>query len=73
VGAGVLFGVLPAALGPGRDIVAALSVGGRGTAPQQGLARRVLVVAEVALAMLIASGAALLVRSVAKMYALDPG
>ena len=32
-----------------------------------------LVVAEVALAMLIASGAALLARSVANLYALDPG
>ena len=32
-----------------------------------------LVVAEVALAMLIVSGAALLVRSVSKLYAIDPG
>ena len=38
-----------------------------------GRLERSLVVAEVALAMLIASGAALLVRSVAKLYALDPG
>ena len=38
-----------------------------------GRLERGLVVAEVALAMLIASGAALLVRSVSKMYALDPG
>ena len=34
---------------------------------------RGLVVAEVALAMLIASGAALLVRSVTNLYAIDPG
>lgn len=34
---------------------------------------RALVVAEVALAMLIASGAALLVRSVTNLYAIDPG
>jgi len=34
---------------------------------------RVLVVAEVALAMLIASGAALLVRSVTNLYGIDPG
>ncbi|MES2523799.1 MAG: ADOP family duplicated permease [Gemmatimonadota bacterium] len=34
---------------------------------------RGLVVAEVALAMLIASGAGLLVRSVTKLYAIDPG
>jgi predicted permease len=38
-----------------------------------GRMERGLVVAEVALAMLIASGAALLVRSVANLYAVDPG
>jgi predicted permease len=38
-----------------------------------GRMERGLVVAEVALAMLIASGAALLVRSVANLYAIDPG
>ena len=38
-----------------------------------GRLERGLVVAEVALAMLIASGAALLVRSVANRYAIDPG
>jgi putative ABC transport system permease protein len=41
---------------------------GRGGRLEQGL-----VVAEVALAMLIVSGAALLVRSVNKLYAIDPG
>ena len=41
---------------------------GRGSRMEQGL-----VVAEVALAMLIASGAALLVRSVSNLYAIDPG
>jgi predicted permease len=43
-------------------------VQGRGGRMERGL-----VVAEVALAMLIASGAALLVRSVANLYAIDPG
>ena len=38
-----------------------------------GRLERGLVVAEVALAMLIVSGAALLVRSVTKLYAIDPG
>ena len=38
-----------------------------------GRLERGLVVAEVALAMLIASGAALLVRSVQNLYAIDPG
>jgi predicted permease len=38
-----------------------------------GRLERGLVIAEVALAMLIVSGAALLVRSVGKLYAIDPG
>jgi predicted permease len=38
-----------------------------------GRMERGLVIAQVALAMLIASGAALLVRSVSKLYAIDPG
>jgi predicted permease len=56
------------------DLRAAL-IGARtsGIQGRGGRLERGLVVAEVALAMLIASGAALLVRSVAKMYALDPG
>jgi predicted permease len=56
------------------DIRGAL-IGARtsGVQGRGGRLERGLVVAEVALAMLIASGAALLVRSVAKMYALDPG
>ena len=43
-------------------------VGGRGGRLESGL-----VVAEVALAVLMAAGAALLVRSVANLYAIDPG
>jgi predicted permease len=56
------------------DLRAAL-IGARtsGIQGRGGRLERGLVVAEVALAMLIASGAALLVRSVAKLYALDPG
>jgi predicted lysophospholipase L1 biosynthesis ABC-type transport system permease subunit len=44
------------------------SSGGRGSRMEGGL-----VVAEVALAVLLAAGAGLLVRSVAKLYAIDPG
>ena len=49
--------------------------GGRtgGLQGRGGKLERSLVVAEVALAMLIASGAALLVRSVQNLYAIDPG
>jgi predicted permease len=44
------------------------AVGGRGSHVESGL-----VVAEVALAVLLAAGAALLIRSVVNLYAIDPG
>jgi predicted permease len=54
-----------------RDALSGARTGGvRG---HRGRLERGLVVAEVALAMLIISGAALLVRSVANLYAIDPG
>ena len=52
------------------------ALGGVRTGGIQGRGGRIergLVVTEVALAMLIASGAALLVRSVSKLYAIEPG
>jgi predicted permease len=56
------------------DLRGALSLGRTGGIQGRGgRLERGLVVAEVALAMLIASGAALLVRSVANLYAIDAG
>jgi predicted permease len=56
------------------DLRGALSRGRTGGIQGRGgRVERGLVVAEVALAMLIASGAALLVRSVRNLYAIDPG
>ena len=52
----------------GALVTAAPAARGRGGRLESGL-----VVAEVALAVLIASGAALLVRSVTNLYAIDPG
>ncbi len=61
---GVLFGALPAVLSSKRDLVVALKDGARGgAARQQGLARRILVVAQVALATVLLAAAALLVQS----------
>ncbi|MFL5574492.1 MAG: ADOP family duplicated permease [Gemmatimonadaceae bacterium] len=54
-----------------RDVLNGSRTGG--IQGRGGRLERGLVVAEVALAMLIASGAALLVRSVANLYAIDPG
>jgi len=70
----MLIAVVPAFSLWRGDLRGAL-VGARtdGVQGRGGRIERSLVVAEVALAMLIASGAALLVRSVAKLYALDAG
>ena len=54
-----------------RDALSGSRTGG--VQGRRGRLERGLVVAEVALAMLIISGAALLVRSVANLYAIDPG
>ena len=78
VGAGVLFGTVPALQASRFDLVKALNEG----APQMGggfrfrrgnRTRSVLVVAEVALALMLLVGAGLLVRSFVTLSTVDPG
>jgi putative ABC transport system permease protein len=73
IAAGVLFGVLPAALSRTGDVAMVLNRGGRGVAPQQGLARQVLVISEVALATVLVSAGALLVQSYQRLQHADLG
>jgi predicted permease len=82
VGAVLLVSLVPSAslwrgdagAGAGGGLRGALNRGRTGGIQGRGgRLERGLVVAEVALAMLIASGATLLVRSVANLYAVDPG
>src|SRR5687768_869061 len=70
----LIVALVPTAVLSRSDLRGVLS-GGRtdGIQGRGGRLERGLVVAEVALAMLIASGAALLVRSVTNLYAIDPG
>jgi predicted permease len=73
--AGLLVGVLPAWRLVRGDAAATLKEGGKGT-PQQGTsagARRALVAAEVALAVVMLSGAGMLLRSLAHLRANDLG
>jgi predicted permease len=81
-GAAMIGAVLAAALvaiAPGvamwrgnlREVIGASRTGG--IAGRGGRLEGALVVAEVALAVVMAAGAGLLVRSVAKLYAIDPG
>ena len=72
---GLLFGLAPALHASATDLHAMLKEGGRGSAGDrggQGL-RRMLVVAEVALALTLLTGAGLLVKSFARLQGVDPG
>jgi len=72
---GVLFGILPAWRGSQIELVASLKQGGGRSGASAGgkRLRSVLVVSEVALAMVLLTGAALMIRSFEKLYRQDPG
>jgi putative ABC transport system permease protein len=68
LGTALVFGLVPALRSAGADPVDHLREGGRGgEGPRRGRVRRALVVTEVALALVLASGAALMVRSFARL------
>jgi putative ABC transport system permease protein len=71
---GLLFGLVPALRMSGRDLQSILRHGGRsgGEAGGQSV-RRVLVVAEFALALMLLVGAGLLLQSFAQLSQVDPG
>jgi putative ABC transport system permease protein len=75
LGTGILFGLLPALQGSRTDINATLkeSGGPGGTAFRQNKARSILVVTEVALALILLVGSALLIRTSMALRAVDPG
>jgi predicted permease len=74
VATGILFGMLPAWRGSQLEPVASLKQGGRSSLGAGGQRlRHVLVVSEVALAMVLLAGAALMIRSFQKLYHEDPG
>lgn len=72
---GVLFGILPAWRGSQIELVASLKQGGGRSGASAGgkQLRSVLVVSEVALAMVLLAGAALMIRSFENLYHQDPG
>ncbi|HEY3933435.1 MAG TPA: ABC transporter permease, partial [Gemmatimonadales bacterium] len=73
--AGIFFGLIPAWQLVRPDLAQALRAGGRGLG--QGSSghgvRRTLVVAEVALSVMLLSGAGLLIRSFVRLMSVDPG
>ena len=71
---GLLFGVVPAFATARPDLFAALRPGGRHTGSRSRKhARAVLVAGEVALAVMLLVGAGLMLRSLEKLLAVDPG
>jgi hypothetical protein len=75
VGTGILFGLIPALHATGADLSGTLKEGGgrTGTGARQNRTRSVLVVAEVALALVLLVGAALLVRTAVALGTVNPG
>ncbi|HEY8019933.1 MAG TPA: ABC transporter permease, partial [Thermoanaerobaculia bacterium] len=72
---GLAFGLLPALQGSGGHLNESLKEGGRAVAggARGRLARQVLVLAEVAIALVLLVSAGLLIKSFARLNAVDPG
>jgi putative ABC transport system permease protein len=71
---GVLFGVAPAARASKTPLVETLKEGGRGGASlSHRRAQRLLVVSEIALALMLSVGAGLMIRSFAALQRVSPG
>ncbi len=73
--AGLIFGVIPALQTTGQSLVDALRERGRSTlsGPRGRITRHALVIAEMALAVLLLTGAGLLIRSFVRLMHVDPG
>jgi putative ABC transport system permease protein len=73
VSVGLLFGLAPALGATRQSLVTDLKEGSSGSGRRTGAGRRVLVVAEVALALVLLAGSGLMIRSLGKLLAVDPG
>jgi putative ABC transport system permease protein len=69
----LLFGVSPALASAGADLNDLLRSGGRGSAGDRGKFRSVLIVAEVAVSLLLLTGAGLLTKSFLALMNVNPG
>ena len=71
--AGILFGLAPALKNSQHDLQETLKEGGRGSSGTRHRAQRVFVVVEMALALVLLAGAGLMIRSLTKLWRVDPG
>ena len=70
---GLVVGLVPALQASRRDLHPGMEQGSRRTAGGRQWTRRILVVAEVALAMVLLVSAGLLLRSMQRLFSIDPG
>jgi predicted permease len=70
---GVFFGILPALKTSRPDVQKTLKEGGRGSTGGHRRVQSLLIVSEVALAMVLLVGAGLMIRSLNRVWAVDPG
>ncbi|MGA8432045.1 MAG: ABC transporter permease [Candidatus Sulfotelmatobacter sp.] len=71
--AGILFGLAPALKTSQPDLHETLKQGGRGASGTRHLTQNIFVVVEMALALVLLTGAGLTIRSLAKLWSVDPG
>ncbi len=71
--AGIFFGLTPALKSSQPDLHDTLKQGSRGTSGTRQRMQSVFVVAEIALALVLLIGAGLTIRSLAKLWGVDPG
>ncbi|HJY30785.1 MAG TPA: ABC transporter permease [Pyrinomonadaceae bacterium] len=70
---GIVFGLMPAIWGPRVDLTDALKEGSRGSTAGGGRLRKLLVIAEVALSVMLLVGAGLMLRSFSHLRNVNPG
>src|SRR6185503_9598134 len=75
VGTGILFGLVPALVSAKPELTEALKDGGKGatTGRRRNRLRDVLVVSEIALALVLLAGAGLLMKSFVRVQGSNPG
>ena len=71
--AGVVFGLLPALRSSNTDLQGGLKEGSRGSTSSHHRTQRVLVVAQIALALVLLTGGGLLLRTIHNLWAVNPG
>ena len=70
---GILFGLTPALKSSNTDLQASLKEGGRGSAGGRNRAQHVLVVVQMALTLVLLTGASLLLRTIHNLWEVNPG